>query len=262
LPLVIAGDLFDRWDAPAELINFALAELPNTAIYAVPGQHDLPHHRYEDLKKTAYWTLVAAGRMRNIRPGVPEPIDGAVLWGFPWGTPLTPLTGKLRATNAVNLAVVHRYLWRVGHTYPDAPADESLDATRPFLRGFGAAVFGDNHQGFYAAGDGETANVYNHGAFLRRRADERHLRPTAGVLGDDGTVRVVELDTRGDLWDAPPELPAGLARAGIDAGDLIKLLETAADGVVSFREAAMRHLAGASVSAGVRGLLLEWLENK
>ncbi len=35
-PVVFAGDLFDRWDSPAELITFALSYLPDP-FYAIPG---------------------------------------------------------------------------------------------------------------------------------------------------------------------------------------------------------------------------------
>jgi hypothetical protein len=29
-------------------------------MFAVPGQHDLPYHRMEDLMKSSFWTLVEA----------------------------------------------------------------------------------------------------------------------------------------------------------------------------------------------------------
>ena len=55
-PLIVAGDVFDEgWRAhkcPPELVNFAIRHLP--VCYAVPGQHDLPHHRYADVDKSAY----------------------------------------------------------------------------------------------------------------------------------------------------------------------------------------------------------------
>ena len=55
-PIVYAGDIFDKWNSPPELINFAIEHLPKG--HAIPGQHDLPLHNYEDIRKSAYWTLV------------------------------------------------------------------------------------------------------------------------------------------------------------------------------------------------------------
>ena len=37
-PVICAGDIFDKWNSPPELINFAYDNLPE--IYAIPGQHD------------------------------------------------------------------------------------------------------------------------------------------------------------------------------------------------------------------------------
>src|SRR5688500_1062308 len=47
LPILCAGDIFDKWNAPPELIHFALEHLPDGMI-CVPGQHDLPNHRMEE----------------------------------------------------------------------------------------------------------------------------------------------------------------------------------------------------------------------
>ena len=60
-PVLIAGDIFDRWNASPELINFAMKYLPIVDTYAIPGQHDLPLHNYEDMEKSAYGVLKRAG---------------------------------------------------------------------------------------------------------------------------------------------------------------------------------------------------------
>src|SRR4051812_41246060 len=44
-PIVVAGDLFQSWREPAELVNFILNQMrPGIAWYAIPGNHDVPHH--------------------------------------------------------------------------------------------------------------------------------------------------------------------------------------------------------------------------
>ena len=64
--VVVAGDIFDRWNSPPEIINFAIENLPNC--YAIPGQHDLPNHRYEEIERSAYYTLIKAGIIENLNP--------------------------------------------------------------------------------------------------------------------------------------------------------------------------------------------------
>jgi hypothetical protein len=65
-PIVYVGDIWDHYRQPPEAINWAIRELPKG--YAIPGQHDLRHHNYEDIKKTAYWTLMEAGVILDMRP--------------------------------------------------------------------------------------------------------------------------------------------------------------------------------------------------
>jgi DNA repair exonuclease SbcCD nuclease subunit len=64
--LIVAGDVFDYWKSSPELINFAIVHMPEC--YAVPGQHDLPNHNYNDLHKSAYWTLVEAKIIKHLDP--------------------------------------------------------------------------------------------------------------------------------------------------------------------------------------------------
>ncbi len=67
-PLVIAGDLFDKWNPPPQLINFALDELGSLTMraVAVPGQHDLPFHSYDHVESSAYWALELGKRIVNV----------------------------------------------------------------------------------------------------------------------------------------------------------------------------------------------------
>jgi len=85
-PIVCAGDIFDRWNSPPELINFAIQSSPK--MHSIPGQHDLPHHRYEDMQRSAYWTLVAAGVLTDLGT-VPKVVSNwLAVHPFPWGFPI------------------------------------------------------------------------------------------------------------------------------------------------------------------------------
>ena len=65
LPIFCAGDIFDRWNAPPELINFALRNLPDDML-CVPGQHDLPNHRLDEKHRSGYGVLSNAGKIEDL----------------------------------------------------------------------------------------------------------------------------------------------------------------------------------------------------
>jgi len=222
-----------------------------TLVYAVPGQHDLPHHRYEDRRRSAYWTLVEACAWVDLPPReLRQSGLGLSLVGFPWGTEPAPLKKGLREPGDVHLAVVHRYCWRAGCSHPGAEPDAEASRLEAALGGFDAVLVGDNHHPF------QEGKIYNHGLFMRRRADERDLSPGAGVLYSDGAVEVRPLDVSGDRF-AAAEGVERLEAAGVDAGELVRLLQASGDASLSFADV-VRRRAG-SEPPPVRELLLKWL---
>jgi hypothetical protein len=228
-PVVCAGDIFHKWNSPAELINFALEHLPR--LYAVPGQHDLSHHRYETIKKTSYWTLVEAGKIINLPHN--EPVDlknGLVLWGFPWGSELFPKKPTLE--DKIHLAVVHKYVWTNGHGYVGASKDNLSKNLKELLHGYDFLHFGDNHSGFLKH------KLFNAGALLRRRSDERDYRPHVGLLRRSGIV-LHYLDTSDDcIMDMALEIRGdGVTGRG---EEFLQKLNQLADKVVDFEETLKR----------------------
>ena len=195
--IVCAGDVFDRWDSPPELINFAMRTLPK--MYAVPGQHDLAYHRFNDIKRTAYWTLCEYGAIQTLNAGEPrERNNGLRLHGFPWGFPPTPNPDTIRKGVPLDLAVVHSYVWTEGNSFPGAPEDKRLRAYAKGLKGYDVAVFGDNHKPFLSASHNR-CTVVNCGGFFRRRSDDNH-EPSAWLLKSDGSVVRYVLDTSKDVY--------------------------------------------------------------
>jgi hypothetical protein len=199
LPIIYGGDIFHKWNSPPELINFALEFLPDG--WAIPGQHDLSYHQYEGIHKSAFGTLVRAGKLKLLPPLKPTRIgDHLRVWGFPWGTPLKMLptfVGKDAAV--VDLAVVHAYIWVKGKGFPGADDKHRLGAYNKALSSFDAALFGDNHKGFLVGG-GDSISVFNHGAFQPRSSDERHYTPKLGMLMSDSSIRLYPYDTSRDKW--------------------------------------------------------------
>lgn len=228
LPIVCSGDLFDKWNPPPELINFVLEHSPH--LYAVPGQHDLPLHRYDLVKKSAYWTLVEAGVVTTLKPDKPVEVSGRTplrLHGFPFGFPVKPLEEPHDLT--IEVAVVHDYFWKNSSTsFPDAPPEKRASSRWEQLRGYDVIVTGDNHIPFKVVNDKQT--LWNCGGLFRRRSDEIDHDPSVGILHADGTVTRRKLDCSEDKFLDVDELV--VTKEFMDSGfldELAKLGDSALD---------------------------------
>jgi hypothetical protein len=260
-PVIYAGDIFhDGWRAnncPPELVNFALRYLPRG--YGVPGQHDLQNHRLDNLERSAYWTLVEAGKIihlaheKPIEHASPVPLR---LWGFPWGCPITPLESP--NDMVLEIAVVHACVWIKKTGYPGAPVEGRLKNLKEKLRGYDVAVFGDNHKPLYAdAGD---CAVWNCGAFLRRTRPEMDHLPRAGILHADRTVIPHFLDTKKDKFLSEEDVKAMESLSGCEG--FLEELKTLGDSMTDFEAAVRLRIGSRDVSDGVRDAVLRCLEGR
>jgi len=233
-PVLCAGDIFDKWygavgKQSSELINWALKHLPDH-MYCIPGQHDLPDHNYEQIWRSAYSTLVRAGKIKDIQFGLEEIVelgggrygqglldngevctDDIRVYGFPYGLPLRPLENRNK--RHFHIALAHEYIWMTGHSYPGAPKEGHLKTKVSKIKnqmwnGYDVVVYGDNHKGFlgYLA----TTAIFNCGTLMRRASDEIDYKPRVGLLYEDGTIKPHYLDTSKDKYiekveDAPLE---------------------------------------------------------
>lgn len=255
-PPVVAypGDIFDKWNPPPELINFAIRHLPKG--YAVPGNHDLPHHNYGGVSRSAYWTLVECGVVKNLEPGRPTGAGMVDLWGFPWGVEVVPPEPHAHSL-CPDVAIIHAYVWKrgCGHAQSD-PADK-VAGWKKRLTGYAAAFFGDNHLGFLAG------NVCNCGAFMRRRADEMDTVPCVNVLYEDGEVVRHPLEVEGDVYDLQARRKAAPPGGGEPPDDYSAFFNQLTDlggRVGDYRTALTERCKDAGLPAGVRRRLLSALE--
>lgn len=236
VPIFCAGDIFDRWNSPSELVNFALEWLPE--MWAIPGNHDLPNHSYKDMRRSSFWTLVEARRVRLLQPSCPVTIPGRIpltIHAFPYGFPMKRLTAPHDL--GLEIAVTHQYVWQSKARYEGASHEQHFNAHRDSFIGYDVVAIGDNHQPWEYAGQGNTF-VYNCGCLQRRRQDERHIKPSVGVLHADGTVTRQYLDISKDKFiDAEP-----VPTSSIDLSGVVEGLVSLKSGVVDF-EASLRRLA-------------------
>jgi hypothetical protein len=256
-PVLIPGDIFDDgWRVrriPPELINFALQELPDN-MYTVPGNHDLPHHRLDQVHRSAYWTLVEAGKALSLAPSQPVDASGARIWGFPHGTEIKPAEG--RHSLALAIAVSHCYIWRKGYGYEGAPEECLTQAFHSRLQGFDVAVFGDNHKGFQTTikrAGGHVTTIFNVGTFMRRTSTEREYQPVVGLIHQNGTVTRHPLDTTQDKFvEVDPKQVPQLERAG----EFLSRLEQLRDAKINLTQAMQAYFRAHKVDEAVKEIIV------
>lgn len=255
-PLLIAGDIFDRWNSPPELINFAidmLRQMP-IAIHTIPGQHDLPNHSLDRIGESAYETLIRAEVIEDIGNQWIVVDKNLAAVGVPWGCEIPKLTN----VKAMVVAAVHRYVWMDKQTsYKDAPRENRVNHIWKELKGYNFAIFGDNHKGFTTS-NGKTS-LFNCGTLIRRKSDEAGYRPIIGLLCDDGVIRIRFLDTSKDQFLNPEEIVGQLEDGAIIAKEFIEELSRLGVTGLDFAEYVKRACTG-RVGKFVRNIINEVME--
>ncbi len=260
IPILCPGDVFDDgWrphKCPPELVNFAIRNLPDN-IYAIPGQHDLPHHRFEDLKKSAFYTLMESGKIKLVGPENPIVLEEFALrlHGFPWGVEIAPLVDPCDLL--VEVALVHSYLWIDGKSYPGALEEKKLGIVRKKLKGYDICLFGDNHVPFMVTRDKQT--VVNCGSLMRRHIDQIEHKPCAYKLYSTGRVERYYLDTKRDKFVDFRKLEKTLI-GDINITKFLENLRELKDSTISFEEAVFRVLEKRQVSERTKRIILSALE--
>jgi hypothetical protein len=264
VPILHAGDVFDRWDAPPELINWAIETMP--VVHAVPGNHDLPNHSLKDLRRSAFWTLKEAGKVCYLRPGVPcllgSSAAGRLFFatGFPHGCE-PKLNGHRLNQKMPEVAVVHGYCYfDPREAYPGADPDHYCQKWAERLSGFTAAVFGDNHRRFVSqscggSGGGAVPNLVNCGALVRHAVDEAHkVTPTAWVLYEDGWSDPAPVEADGpDRWRANEEV----VPEALDAAEFVEELKALGDAGLNFAAAVAAYLRRRGIPEEVKAAVRE-----
>lgn len=256
IPIIIAGDVFDRWDSPAELINFAIRTLgKGESIFTIPGQHDLPNHRYDELKRSAYWTLVIAEAIINLEPQKSHRMStDYTITSCPWGVDIPQAT---KSDTKIQLAVVHGYCWYKEQSYPGAPEDKHIHMRAAELldKGYNAAVFGDNHKGFIFRDRRNGIQVINSGTLMRRTISERDYKPMVGLLMSDGEIKTHYLDCSEDKFVEATEEEFGSLGSGIDIEQFKEALDKSVDLETNFDHVLQAFFSDNKVKRPVRNII-------
>lgn len=262
VPIFCAGDIFDKWFGAhhsSELVNFALREIPK--MYAIPGQHDLPLHRYEDIKKSAFWTLVESDKIKLLQPDEISTFfynedNRLFVYSYPFGFDIEK-PEKIGVNNqGLNVCIAHQYVHMPGHSYEGAPSSANIQNIKN-LCCYDIAVFGDNHKGFDCV-VGNT-KVWNCGSFMRRHSNEVDYAPRVGILYSDGNIVSHYLDTSHDKYlDIVSDIID--EKNELDISEFVKGLEKLGDSALDFTQAIKEFVAKNEVDNNVKQILLSLVE--
>ncbi len=249
VPLLLAGDIFHKPEQPPWLLNLLIPIFKTVEVHAIPGQHDLPQHNIDQIERSAYWTLVEAGAILDISDiGACCFEQHTIVCPFAWGEELRP--DENRKEGDFTIALVHRYVWTKGTGHPNADVKDHVRSLAKIRKTYDMMVFGDNHMGF------QSGNIFNCGAFIRRRVNEKDYQPRYGIICDDGSVKSISLKSAADdQW--AEEIEEGIYDAGEFAIDLKNFDEGSG---VDF-EAVLRQQA-VKADERVRDLLLGAIEDE
>lgn len=255
VPVVIAGDIFDKWNAPAELINFAYDTLPKNC-FAIPGQHDLPGHSYDSIKRSAYWTLFRGNVIESLPARIVIPLDDFSMMGFPWNEPLIiegTLPSKFRRPM---LAVIHKYVWYGDASYQMAnKKDHVNNVFREIPKDyFDSFVIGDNHKRFL-----RNDRILNCGGFMRRKIDEIDYTPSVGLLHKDGTIKIQLLDCSEDMF-IDDITKKELGDHALKLLSFIDNLQTIGNGSIDFVQTIKEVISKNKLGKRVAGAIIDALE--
>lgn len=252
-PILIAGDLFDNYNQPSEFTNFLMGVIPH--VYAIPGNHDLPNHNYNERFRSVYQTFVEAGRITNIEPYMPFPIGkNLMVYGFPIGFSVVPRKDLLgeKEKGRVNVALAHSYIWKQGCGFEGASEDNTVSQYLGKLRGYDVAVFGDNHRDFLVRK--KRITIANCGTFMRRRMDEKDLQPKVVVIKKDGTVTREKLDCSSDRF-VKDEVVNAIIDDQIDLSELVTRIAQAGVCVFEYVESMRKHVGSQKIDKVVSDVL-------
>jgi len=202
-PLLIAGDLFDRWKVDHRLESQFMEWMdevgdPDLPIITIAGQHDTPYHDPGRLSESAYNVIATAGYIQTIpTPDKPRIEQFGAFWGVNYGMeiPSTPPKGK----KTWNIIMLHQFVWK-GKAYPGAPKGGSLDSFRKKHKAWDLIVTGDNHQTIIAPETYSYPALINPGSLFRTRSDQdQHAPCIVGWSREEG-ADIIEIPVSKDVF--------------------------------------------------------------
>lgn len=155
-PVIHAGDLFHHWKPSPELLSKTIQHLPEQ-FYTVYGNHDLPQHNMDMVKKCGVYTLKEACKVETISQiGFVELLH----WG---GVPHPDKYSKI--------LVWHVFNYQGAEPWPGCTSPTATKLLKQYPQ-YKLIITGDNHMPFVQEYKGRL--LVNPGSLSRQKTDETH----------------------------------------------------------------------------------------
>lgn len=258
VPLVIAGDIFDKAIADSRFISWVIAlfrqcEVP---IYAVPGNHDLPYHSYANMHESAYGLLETTGAIKNIDQNITYRLGDRdiTLHGYYWNRPFSdppPFD-----PNHINIAVIHKYVYDSNSGYFGADLSGRYDNQLTAVQcNYDFLIYGDNHTPFSKQTPTRSVLI-NCGSFFRRSQNDKHLTPAAYLLKADRSFDTLYVPLDGQAFLQKDDTPIVSAKLP-DYSELSEFFEEQESGIdnLTIRDSFTKFIIAMQPSATVKEIL-------
>jgi hypothetical protein len=242
VPILVAGDLVDRFNLPSSIVSWAIDNVPH--VYSCVGQHDLENWQYESRFQGTYGAMVKAGIVTDLTAETWTTIPGESpinVWSMPWGFDAVPAD----TPNGIKVAAIHRYVWATNKNKHYGATEQSrVTALSPLLRHFSVLVTADNHCQFQAG------RVFNSGSlFATTSAQQEHV-PHLCVVYNDGTAESLPFPEE-RIWQS-----SLVETTSDETKSVVEYLKTADNAQVNFRES-LRRMAEENSDADQRKVYTE-----
>lgn len=180
IPLLVAGDLFDKWNPSYELVTWAIENLPRYLV-TVAGNHDLKNNSIALFRKTALAVLGASSRVFALYQGGTHDIAHSThplvrVYGFSLGEEARRGRRGSREVRS-RIALVHDMVWQSKKPYPGAPPSGEASRYLKEHEGFDLVLTGDNHKCFTQKIGDTNRLLVNTGSMMRMSADQSAYEP-------------------------------------------------------------------------------------
>jgi hypothetical protein len=248
-PLLVAGDLFHKWNSPPKLINFAIDQFKRFDTIAIPGQHDLPNHLDDGMEMSPYETLIKAGAICDVdkrSQEIPMSFKYTVV-GYGWNT-----REVIRKDNN-HIALVHQYVWMEQCSFRGAPNTRNVKPVAEALGKPKLIISGDNHIPFWH----RPTRIYNCGSLMRLNRNQLNHLPRVGIIYSDYSVIPYYLETHRDKYmnisDVNKLVDDAIDRDNVD--EFLAELATMGRGGLDFLVAVRRYVDRAGVQKATKRLI-------
>ncbi len=171
-PVAIVGDLFDTPKVPPliESMFLKFAGKVERGVYILAGNHDLPHHQWDEEMKSSFGVVWRSGLVQPF-----DRLDGVAY--AHWGTRLDHGT---RSSVAPSILFLHILVFASTKELP--PTEKAITAAE-LLAQYPRVKWiftGDNHRYFHHEKGGR--HVVNPGCILRRATDFKDYQPVVCLV--------------------------------------------------------------------------------